>query len=368
MHQQQQQQQQNQQMQQKNQQLLQQQNRQQQQILCPSSQVPSSGQQQPGANNPALSNIQKQQSSQQTAHSYQGNRSVENVAERLAPTQVQQDIPFNKPDVSTGRGSNYNSASLDVEQRLNLGRNISNLSNIVDRYSNEQRMMAGLQSSAGAYYSDKNLSTQHMFNKTMSSASQIFSQANMAGMTSYSQPMATSAASIYSRQMNELQAHQAQGEIKASSVPAAVPEKKSRKKKSSNKAAAASQDNQLSTTSQASSSTQAAQGFQSYAGLKAPASTGTSSASNLEPGAISLKTSSVVPEARSTSVREPPERWDSDPACTGESNFLDEFRSASPTSTWRPPRLITAPRRRIRRLGSERHRAATPPRRITRRS
>ncbi|XP_030766018.1 uncharacterized protein LOC115890048 [Sitophilus oryzae] len=290
------------------------------------SQVPSSGQQQPGANNPALSNIQKQQSSQQTAHSYQGNRSVENVAERLAPTQVQQDIPFNKPDVSTGRGSNYNSASLDVEQRLNLGRNISNLSNIVDRYSNEQRMMAGLQSSAGAYYSDKNLSTQHMFNKTMSSASQIFSQANMAGMTSYSQPMATSAASIYSRQMNELQAHQAQGEIKASSVPAAVPEKKSRKKKSSNKAAAASQDNQLSTTSQASSSTQAAQGFQSYAGLKAPASTGTSSASNLEPGAISLKTSSVVPGSAFNFGPGTPGALGLGSGLYGESNFLDEFR------------------------------------------
>lgn len=48
--------------------------------------------------------------------------------------------------------NSYNSTPLDLEQALGLSRNLSNM---VDRYSNEQRMMASLQSTPGPYYNDK---------------------------------------------------------------------------------------------------------------------------------------------------------------------------------------------------------------------
>ncbi|XP_076272588.1 CECR2 histone acetyl-lysine reader dikar isoform X2 [Rhynchophorus ferrugineus] len=301
---------------------------------------PLSSSQQSSVNSTTISTHNKQQSNQPNINSYQGSRSVDTVAERLT-AQVQQDVQGGyKPDMTATR-ANYNSSSLEMEQRLNLGRNISN---IVGRYSNEQRMM-GLQSSSNPYYTDKGLGTSHMFNKTIPSTSQIFSQANMTGLNSFAQSISTSA-SIYSRQINELQAQaqvQAQvQDIKTNNSQAIVPDKKTRKKKSSNKSVivtGSTPDNHLTAASLSQSvpsSQGTPQGFQSYAGLKAPPSGATTSnigaAPGLEPGAISLKTSSVVPGSA----------FNFGPGASGPlalgtgvyadkdaySNFLDDYRAA----------------------------------------
>ncbi|XP_048525745.1 bromodomain-containing protein 4A isoform X2 [Dendroctonus ponderosae] len=235
----------------------------------------------------SLPGYQKPLPNQQQAHSatYQSGRAVDSVAERLA-AQVQQDVSGYKQEAR----NSYNSAPLDLEQALGLSRNLSNM---VDRYSNEQRMMASLQSAPGSYYNDKALSTSHMFNK------QIFSQSNMAAM-SYShqqqqqqQQQTLQQQSLYGRQLNaELQPHDLKPSMPA--APPAPQEKKQRKKKGSSKGS--STDSSASSLPAAGASSQSgaggapSHGFQSYAGLKtAPVPTG----APLDPASIALKSASV---------------------------------------------------------------------------
>ncbi|KAJ8978280.1 hypothetical protein NQ317_009620 [Molorchus minor] len=78
-------------------------------------------------------------------------RSSETITNRVPPGQ---DISSGyKPDVSIPRPA-YNTQSIDVNQTLGLGRNIANLSHIVDRFNNDECMISGLQGSA-SYYSIK---------------------------------------------------------------------------------------------------------------------------------------------------------------------------------------------------------------------
>ncbi|KAJ8957075.1 hypothetical protein NQ318_007288 [Aromia moschata] len=224
----------------------------------------------------------------QQAHSnfstsmHQGTRSSETVTDRGAQMQ---EIPSGyKPDVVMSRSASYNVPSIDVDQPLGLGRNITNLSHIVDRFNNdEQSIIASLQTTS-SYYSDKGLGTPHMFTKpisTSASALPMFSQANMAAMQSYNQSIQGTATTMYNRQMTELQNPGiTPNEAKASLQPQPTQEKKVKKRKSSKNTTPA-----LSAESQQPTSTN--QGFQSYAGLKGN--------SSIEPSAISLKTSSVVP-------------------------------------------------------------------------
>ncbi|KAG5892917.1 hypothetical protein JTB14_006232 [Gonioctena quinquepunctata] len=207
------------------------------------------------------------------------------------------------------------SSGSNVARYNDVGRSMASLSHIVDRFGSEERMMAGLQQNTPSYYSDKGLGTAHIFNKpisTSASALPIFSQSNMAAMQSYSQNVQATTTSMYNRQMSELQnAAVMQNDLKASQQ---VQEKKSKKRKSSK--------NESQQQSAAAN-----QGFQSYAGLKGTAS--------IEPSAISLKTSSVVPGSA----------FNFGPTPTGLGlgtglyaaadkdaypNFLDEFRSAAP--------------------------------------
>ncbi|XP_060534747.1 uncharacterized protein LOC132707092 [Cylas formicarius] len=251
--------------------------------------------------------VKQLNSTQQVRNNYSSNRSVESVAERLA-AQVQQEMSGTyKSDLST-RGT-YNSTSVDV-----------NLSHIVDRYNSEDRMMAGLQPTATSYYSDKGLGAAHIFNKSMANGSQMFSQTNMEGINNFNQTM-QGAPSLYNRHINELQA---QCDLKNNPQ---VPSQDKKPKKKKNKAAAA-----ICPPNEAvpgATPPSMSQGFQSYTGLKVAPN---SSASPLEPSAISLKTSSVVPGSA----------FNFGPTASGAlglgsglygdkdaySNFLEDFRTA----------------------------------------
>ncbi|XP_050294423.1 protein split ends-like isoform X2 [Anthonomus grandis grandis] len=284
----------------------------------------------------SLPGYQKTATNQQQAHGatyHQSGRAVDSVAERLA-AQVQQEAAGYKQD---GRSS-YNSTPIDLEQALGISR--SNISNIVDRYGNEQRMMAaaGLQSAAtNPYYTDKGLgTTSHMFNK------QLFGQGNaMAAAMGYGQQQAQSqqvqsqsqsavaaaaAQSLYGRQMAaELQAQMSAADVK-SGVSAGqqqqqqqvVSERKPKKKKSSSKGSSSESTSSLGTSSQSSQAAlaqgssmagqsqqqqpppqqqqQQQHGFQSYAGLKANPSGSGGAPSNPPTSSLdALKSTSSVP-------------------------------------------------------------------------
>nr|XP_022918897.1 uncharacterized protein LOC111427538 isoform X1 [Onthophagus taurus] len=177
---------------------------------------------------------------------------------------------------------NYNSSTIDIDQALGL-RNLSNLTQIVDgRYPGEDRML-GLQSSGQTFYSDKNIAGSHMLGKptisTTASTLPMFSQPNI------TIPYSTMQASnpIYSRQMAEMQTVNMMSQEKQATT-VALQEKKTKKRKTPKTATPPSGISDG--VSNPTSSTQNHQGFQSYAGLKN---------SSLEPSAISLKTTSVVP-------------------------------------------------------------------------
>ncbi|CAH1123104.1 unnamed protein product [Ceutorhynchus assimilis] len=283
--------------------------------------------------------------------------SVDSVAERLA-AQAQQEATAAAVAAAAGykqdSRSSYNSAALDLEQALGLSRNLSNM---VDRYSNEQRMMAGLQSATNPYYSDKGLSTSaHMFNK------QLFSQSNMAAaygqqqqqqqhsshamQQQQQQASAAQAQSLYSRQMaaaSELQQH----DIK-SAAAATSQDRKQRKKKSSSAAkgfktntlnkskftASSETNTSHSTTASAATSQsvpnqgqahqqQPQHAFQSYAGLKST-NQGSIPSSGTSAALDALKNTSGVPGSAfnfgSGPLGMPPDSYP---------NLLEDFRGTS---------------------------------------
>jgi hypothetical protein len=170
--------------------------------------------------NPVTSNPQQ-------AHSNYTNTSTPN---RLAqPLDVQSSYKSN--EVSIPRPTYTH---LDMDQPLGLRGNIANLSHIVDRYNNDERMLSGLQPAASQYYGDKGLGGPHMFNKpicTSSSGLPIFNQPNM-GIQSYNQNIQAPPSSMYNRQITELQNSVMTNESKTTNVVQQGMEKKSKKRKS----------------------------------------------------------------------------------------------------------------------------------------
>lgn len=140
------------------------------------------------------------------------------------------DNSYKSGEVSIPRPT-YN--HLEMEQPLGLRGNIANLSHIVDRYNNDERMLTTLQPAASQYYGDKGLNGPHMFNKQATSS--IFNQAANMGMQSYNQQ--GTASSMYNRQMTELQTPPGMSnDGKSASGPQPPVEKKTKKRKSSSKA------------------------------------------------------------------------------------------------------------------------------------
>ncbi|EFA00137.2 uncharacterized protein dikar [Tribolium castaneum] len=251
-------------------------------------------------------------SNPQQAHTNYTNTSVHSNPNRLGqPLDVQSSYKSN--EVSIPRPT-YNT-HIDMDQPLGLRGNIANLSHIVDRYNNDERMLTGLQPAASQYYGDKGLGGPHMFNKpicTSSSGLPIFNQPNM--IQSYNQNMQVPTSSMYNRQMTELQ-NPMSGEAKNANVAQQGSEKKSKKRKSAKTAQAASASEP---PAQANN-----QGFQSYAGLK--------STSPMEPSAISLKTASVVPGS-AFNFGPSPSALGIGSGLYGDKdaypNFLEDFRAA----------------------------------------
>nr|XP_023016568.1 serine/arginine repetitive matrix protein 2-like isoform X2 [Leptinotarsa decemlineata] len=211
---------------------------------------------------------------------------------------------------SNPQQARLNSANDNISERLT-----QSLSHMVD-----ERLMAGLQN-AGSFYTDKGLgsSAAHIFNKpisTSASALPIFSQSNMAAaMQSYGQNVQGTTTSMYNRQMTELQnAAVMQNDLKTGQQMQAQ-EKKSKKRKSSKNVGGSAPESQQQAAPN--------QGFQSYVGLK-----GTTS---IEPSAISLKTSSVVPGS-AFNFGPTPSGLGIGPGLYSDKdaypNFLDEYRSA----------------------------------------
>ncbi|XP_063920414.1 uncharacterized protein LOC135135318 [Zophobas morio] len=255
-------------------------------------------------------------SNPQQAHSNYTNTSAHSNTNRLAqpqPLDVQSSYKSN--EVSIPRPT-YNT-HLDMDQPLGLRGNIANLSHIVDRYNNDERMLSGLQSSASQYYGDKGLGGPHMFNKPISTSASglpIFNQPNM-GIQSYNQNIQTPSSPMYNRQMAELQSPVMTNEVKSANVAQQSVEKKSKKRKSAKTAQVVS-----AAESPAPSNNQ---GFQSYAGLK--------SNSPMEPSAISLKTTSVVPGS-AFNFGPSPSALGIGSGLYGDKdaypNFLEDFRAA----------------------------------------
>ncbi|KRT81204.1 hypothetical protein AMK59_5892, partial [Oryctes borbonicus] len=190
-------------------------------------------------------------------------------------------------DVSGMPRPNYNTSSLEMDQSLNLRGNIGNLSHIVDRFPSDDRML-GLQSSAQAFYPEKTLAPAHMLSKpiaTSASALPMFTQPNIT--IPYRDNMQQVNNSLYGRQMTELQNANVLQQEKPVSMPQ-VQEKKTKKRKTNKTATPPVGPTETTANVPTTNSTPNQQGFQSYAGLK-------NSTSSLEPSAISLKTTSVVP-------------------------------------------------------------------------
>lgn len=137
-------------------------------------------------------------------------------------------------DVAMSRPS-YNSQTMDVDQPLGLGRNMSSFSHLVDRFSSDERLLAGLQNSS-SFYTDKGLGTSQLFNKSVASnaaALPMFSQAaDMAAIQQcYNQSM-QGQRSMYNRQMAGIQnAATIQSDQKAS-LQTQVQERKKKRKSS----------------------------------------------------------------------------------------------------------------------------------------
>ncbi|RZC33460.1 uncharacterized protein BDFB_003721, partial [Asbolus verrucosus] len=171
-------------------------------------------------------------SNPQQAHTNYTNSSAHSSTNRLAqPLDVQSSYKSN--EVSIPRPT-YNT-HLEMDQPLGLRGNIANLSHIVDRYNNDERMLSSLQPPASQYYGDKGLGAPHMFNKPISTSSSglpIFNQSNM-GMQSYNQNMQATTSSMYNRQMTELQSPNMTNEAKNARDAQQVMEKKPKKRKSS---------------------------------------------------------------------------------------------------------------------------------------
>lgn len=196
---------------------------------------PSNDQQQPPSNQP-------QQPSEVLHYSNTGpHMGYKNVEMNPATSNPQQaHTNYTNSNVQTSYKSNevsiprptYNT-HLDMDQPLGLRGNIANLSHIVDRYNNDERMLTGLQPAPSQYYSDKGLGGSHMFNKpicTSSSGLPIFNQPNM-GIQSYNQNMQVPSSAMYNRQMAELQ-NPMSGDGKNGSGVQQGNEKKSKKRKS----------------------------------------------------------------------------------------------------------------------------------------
>ncbi|RZC39452.1 Bromodomain and/or DUF1421 domain containing protein, partial [Asbolus verrucosus] len=171
-------------------------------------------------------------SNPQQAHKNHTNSSAHSSTNRLAqPLDVQSSYKSN--EVSIPRPT-YNT-HLEMDQPLGLRGNIANLSHIVDRYNNEERMLSSLQPPASQYYRDKGLGAPHMFNKPISTSSSglpICNQFNM-GMQSYNQNMQATTSSMYNRQMTEFQSPSMTNEAKNARDAQQVMENKPKKRKSS---------------------------------------------------------------------------------------------------------------------------------------
>ncbi|KAJ8978279.1 hypothetical protein NQ317_009619 [Molorchus minor] len=156
-----------------------------------------------------------------------------------------------------------------------------------------------------------------MFNKPISTSAStlpMFSQANMAAVQSFNQNVQATTTSMYNRQMTELQNPGIPSEAKTNIQAQVTQEKKTKKRKSSK--------NPTTTASSESQQPNTTQGFQSYAGLKG---------NSLEPSAISLKTSSVVPGS-AFNFGPAPTALGIGSGLYGDKdaypNFLEDFRSA----------------------------------------
>ncbi|GJQ87089.1 hypothetical protein Trydic_g23942 [Trypoxylus dichotomus] len=171
---------------------------------------------------------------------------------------------YKPSDVNMPR-PNYTASSLEMDQSLNLRGNIGNLSHIVDRFPSDDRML-GLQSTAQPFYPEKTLAPAHMLSKPIATSA--------SGLPMFTQPNITIP---YRDNMQE----------KSVSMPQ-VQEKKTKKRKSTKTATPPAAPTEATSNAPPISTTPSQQGFQSYAGLK-------NSTSSLEPSAISLKTTSVVP-------------------------------------------------------------------------
>ncbi|KAI4469410.1 hypothetical protein MML48_1g12536 [Holotrichia oblita] len=181
--------------------------------------------------------------------------------------------------------------------------------------------MLGLQPTAQAFYPEKTLATAHMLSKPIATSA--------SGLPMFTQPNITIAYrdniqvnnSLYGRQMTELQNTNVIQQEKPVTLPQ-VQEKKTKKRKSTKTATPPTGPTE--TASSATATSTPSQGFQSYAGLK-------NTTSSLEPSAISLKTTSVVPGS-AFNFGPGPTGLGLSTGLYGDKdaypNFLEDFRSA----------------------------------------
>ncbi|XP_018327226.1 uncharacterized protein LOC108738343 [Agrilus planipennis] len=203
-----------------------------------------------------------------------GNR-LNSATGNYKPTELSN--PYKNPDTSRTTFNTPTSLSA-MEQSLSFQRNLATLSHIVDRFQSGERLLQGLQSTA-SYYSDKNL-VSHVYTKPMTTTSASLQQMFSQSVNQYSGQDVQN--SMFNRAMelhNSTNQPQQQVQQQPQPVTPQVQEKKSKRKKSAKAAASAPPP-----ITEASTPTNATQGFQSYTGLK-----------NVDPSAISLKASSVVP-------------------------------------------------------------------------
>lgn len=143
-------------------------------------------------------------------------------------------VPCGFKSEVTGSRTTFTSPALDVEQPLALGRNLSSFSHLVDRYNNDERLLAGLQSSS-TFYTDKGLGTPQLFNKSMSSNTNtlpMFSQADMAAMQQCYNPGIQGSPSLYNRPIPELQNSNTLQSDSKNNLQSQMQEKKKKRKSS----------------------------------------------------------------------------------------------------------------------------------------
>ncbi|XP_017780835.1 PREDICTED: uncharacterized protein LOC108565750 isoform X2 [Nicrophorus vespilloides] len=193
---------------------------------------------------------------------------------------------------------------------MDLRGNLANLSHIVERYPNDERVLPGLQSSAPPAY---NMTpAQHMFSKPNAS---MFTQPN--SMPAYTHNIQNNA--MYNRPMSEIQGPapvNMMGQDRNAGVNTPTLQQQMQEKKTKRRKTTKAVNPTPSTVMETNPTAVSTQGFQSY---KNPGS--------MEPSAISLKTASVPGSAFNFGPTAPGLGLG-----TGLSdaypNYLEDFRSA----------------------------------------